>query len=179
MTEYFSLLYDILVWTGEWRVSLQDTWTISLLVTALLWGGGPEKVAISVWLIVIELGRYLSINVDDTPEAMRAVWSGVNLNYFLLDCLLLVGFIGLALVANRRYVFWIAALQVIAVMGHGTRAYSDDLAIFVYALLVMGAGWLQIFVMTAGQIAHARRERGIYADWIWQVRQPLAAQPVS
>lgn len=179
MGEFFDQLYDILRWTSEWRVSLQKTWTIALLITALLWCGGPEKVAISVWLGLTEFSRYLSINADDSPEATQALWSGVNWNFFLVDLLLLVGFVGLALFANRRYVFWIAGLQVIAVMGHGVRAYSDDLAIFVYGLIVMGAGWLQIFVMTAGQIAHVRRKRGIYADWIWQVRQPSAAQPVS
>lgn len=179
MAEFSSEIFNLVRWTSQWRVSLQETWTIILLVTALLWCGGPEKVAISVWLVLTELSRYLSINVEDTREAWQAVWSGVNSNYFLVDCLLLAGFVGLALVANRRYVFWIAGLQVIAVMGHVVRASTDDLMILVYWLMVIGPGWLQIFVMTAGQIAYLRRKRGVYADWIWQVRRPVAAQSVS
>ena len=179
MGEFFGQIYEILRMTSPWRISLQETWTIALLITALLWGGGPEKVAISVWLIVVEFSRYLSINTEKTPEATLALWSGVNWNSFLVDGLLLIGFVGLALIANRRYVFWIAGLQVIAVMGHVVRASTDDLMIFVYGLMVMGPGWLQIFVMTAGQIAHLRRPRGVYSDWIWQVRRPVAAQSVS
>lgn len=179
MADFFSQIYDILRLTSEWRVSLQDTWTIALLITALLWGGGPEKVVISVWLVLTELSRYLSINAENTLEANQALWSGVHSTYLLVDCLLLAGFVALALVANRRYVFWIAGLQVIAVMGHVIRANTDDLMIFVYGLMVIGPGWLQIFVMTTGQIAHLRRKRGVYADWIWQVRRPLAARPVS
>ena len=179
MGDFFNQVYDILRLTGEWRVSLQDTWTIALLITALLWGGGPEKVAISVWLVLTELSQYLALNVENTPEAAYAVWSGVHWTYVVVDSLLLAGFVSLALVANRRYVFWIAGLQVIAVMGHVVRASTDDLMIFVYGLMVIGPGWLQIFVMTAGQIAHLRRPRGVYSDWIWQVRRPLAAQSVS
>ncbi|KEO88240.1 hypothetical protein EH30_02345 [Erythrobacter sp. JL475] len=179
MGEFFGQIYEILRMTSPWRISLQETWTIALLITALLWGGGPEKVAISVWLIVVEFSRYLSINTEKTPEATLALWSGVNWNSFLVDGLLLIGFVGLALIANRRYVFWIAGLQVIAVMGHVVRASTDDLMIFVYGLMVMGPGWLQIFAMTAGQIAHVRRKRGVYADWIWQVRRPVPAPPVS
>lgn len=179
MGEFFGQIYEILRMTSPWRISLQETWTIALLITALLWGGGPEKVAISVWLIVVEFSRYLSINTEKTPEATLALWSGVNWNSFLVDGLLLIGFVGLALIANRRYVFWIAGLQVIAVMGHVVRASTDDLMIFVYGVMVIGPGWLQIFVMTAGQIAHLRRSRGVYADWIWQVRRPVAAQSVS
>ncbi|WP_416831245.1 MAG: hypothetical protein ACMUJI_14135 [Erythrobacter sp.] len=175
MADFFGEIFNILRWTSQWRVSLQDTWTIILLVTALLWGGGPEKVVVSVWLVLTELSRYLSINVENTPEAAQALWAGVNWNYLLVDCLLLAGFVGLALVANRRYVFWITGLQVIAVMGHVVRASTDDLMILVYGLMVIGPGWLQIFVMTAGQIAHFRRKRGVYADWIWQVRRRVAA----
>jgi hypothetical protein len=52
--------------TSLWRISLQETWTIALLGTALLWGGGPEKVVICVWLIVVEFSRYLSINTEKT-----------------------------------------------------------------------------------------------------------------
>lgn len=179
MGEFFDQIYEILRLTGHWRISLQETWTIALLGTALIWGGGPEKVVICVWLIVIELSDYLMINVEETLEANQVLWSGVHSTYLLVDCLLLAGFVALALVANRRYVFWIAGLQVIAVMGHVVRASTDDLMIFVYGLMVIGPGWLQIFVMTAGQIAYLRRKRGVYADWIWQVRRPVAAQSVS
>ncbi|MFU7527826.1 hypothetical protein [Qipengyuania sp. ASV99] len=178
MAELFGEIFNILRSTGEWRIGLQGSWTIVLLIAALLWGGGPEKAAISVWLVLTELSRYLSINTENTPEATLADWSGLNWNSFLVDGLLLIGFVGLALIANRRYVFWIAALQVVAVMGHVIRATTDDLMIFVYALMVIGPGWLQIFLLTAGQIAHVRRKRGVYADWIWQVRRPVSL-PVS
>lgn len=179
MAEFFDQILDIIRMTGQLRISLQETWTIALLGTALIWGGGPEKVVICVWLVVVELSDYLLINVEETLEARQVLWSGVHSTYLLVDCLLLAGFVSLALVANRRYVFWIAGLQVIAVMGHGIRATTDDLMVFVYGLMVIGPGWLQIFVMTAGQVAHLRRKRGVYADWIWQVRRPMAPQPVS
>ena len=169
MTEFFSALYELLRNTGLLRVSLQDTWMIVLLITAFVWGGGPEKIAIGIWLLMREIARYTAKDASKSIAATQEVWGGLNWNYFLLDCLLLVGFVSLALVANRRYVFWIAGAQVIVVMGHGVRVLSDDLTIFVYVLMVAGAGWMQIFMMTGGQIAHVRRKRGVYADWRWQV----------
>lgn len=175
MTDILNAFYELLRVTGHLRVSLQDTWMTVLLLTAFVWGAGPERVAISIWLMMHEISRYTAQDAGASLAATQAVWGDLNWNYFLLDLFLLVCFVGLALAANRRYVFWIAGAQIIAIMGHGVRVYADDITIFSYLLMVVGAGWLQIFLMTAGQIAHFRRKRGVYADWLWQVARPVRA----
>lgn len=182
MNEFFGGILEIISATYMWRFILQDTWMILLLVTALIWGGGPEKMVIIIWIIVHEVVRFLQNYVDGLNMTFEEEFAGANLVHLTGDSLLLVGFVTLALQANRRYILWIAAFQVIAIMAHGVRALNEEMTIFVYLLMVYGAGWAQIFLMTGGQIAHIRRKKGIYADWRWQVAppsRPASAQAVS
>ena len=179
MLEFFHAVFETIILTGTGRVALQDTWMIVLLVTALIWGGGPEKIAISVWIVVHEISRYLRNYADGFNMTFEEEFASVNVLSLAGDSMSLVRFVLLALQANRRYTMWIAAFQVIAMLGHATRAYSGDVTIFVYLLMTYGAGWAQIFIMTGGQIAHVRRKKGVYPDWRWQVRRARPASAIA
>lgn len=178
MLEFFRAVFDSVLGSGIWRGHLQETWSIILLCTALIRGGGPEKIAIGIWMAMLASIFYLRSYFAGS-ETVTQEWSDVAWAAFVGDSWLLIGFVALALVANRQYVFWLAGLQVIAVMAHLVRASSDELTPFVYAVMVAAPGWLQVFVMTAGQIAHARRKRGRYPDWRWQVARPAPVRTVS
>lgn len=179
MLELLAGAYDFLRISGNWRIIAQDSLTIVLLVSALIWCAKPEKFVISIWVIVNQAHAYLRNYIASTGQQSADLWTGVNLNGLASDTLLLIGFVTLALLANRQYLLWIAALQVIAILGHVVRATNDELSIFAYAFIVIGAGWLQLLVMAGGQIAYLRRKRGVYADWYWQVARPMAARPLS
>ena len=179
MYEFFTRVYEFLLWSGSWRVILQNTLMIALLVTALVWCGKPEKIVISIWVIVHEAHAYLDGYFEVQEANAMVLWSSVNQSYLLADIMLMIGFLALALNANRKYVLWIAALQVLALLAHVVRAITDELTVFVYILIVVGAGWLQLFLMLGGQIAYLRRKPGVYPDWRWQVALPGPARKVN
>lgn len=163
--------------SGNWRVIVQNNWALVLLATALVWGGRPERLAIITWWIVITTNSYLFYFLEQQGVMVRAIWLSVNWAFVFGDLLLLIGFVTLAVCANRQYLLWVAGLQIIPALAPVVRAINDDITAFVYALLTIGPGWLQIAVLTAGLIAYMRREKGVYADWRWQVARPAPAQP--
>ena len=176
MAEFWDTFWSVFG-SASLRDILQKTWIILLLITALLWGGRPERYAIGIWIIASAIAAYARTFFlpDETADQK---WGTVNELMFANDCLMLVGFVVLAVQANRRYLFWVAGLQIIATLAHAVRATTEELSVFVYLLMSAGAGWLQLVVMTGGLIAHLRREKRRYPDWRWQVARPRTAHAV-
>lgn len=178
MLEFFDAVFASFIGSGRWRAILQNSWLVVLLISAFVRGGGPEKIVICVWIFITQLNVYLH-RFFETGMSANEQWGSVNTVSLCVDALMLLCFIILAVQANRQYLIWIAALQVVATMAHGVQAVTDEMSAFVYIVLVVAPGWLQIFIMTGGQIAHARRERGVYPDWRWQVARPATIRAIS
>lgn len=147
----------------EYRSTIQIVLSWLLCLSALRWGGGPEKAVAIIWLLVFELihrGYHLFLNpvfqVDqfDTYHASQ-------------DLLVAIGFVGVALYANRIYTLWIASFQLIAFSAHLARLVADEISPIAYALLVIAPSWFQLFILWMGLVAHVRRKKefGEYRDW--------------
>ena len=169
MTDILGNFFELLALTSAWRIYLQDIWTIALLIACFIWGGGPEKASIAIWMVVFTVAGvyrdYLNSTVPQSPDFLDDIF----LPSFVPEVVVLIGYVALALVANRQYVFWLAAWQIIAVMGHVVRGLDDAISPFAYVLMYAGPGWMQIWIMTGALIIHMRREKNRYADWRWQV----------
>jgi hypothetical protein len=174
----YEVLYLIRL-AGAWRVALQVTLMIVLLVTALIWCAKPEKFVITIWVAVTQVHGYLRDFLLAGRESALDRWNEVAWSHAVADIMLLVGFVSLAVMANRKYLFWIAAIQVISTLMHVVRATNDELSPYVYIFTVVGCGWLQLLIMAGGQIAYLRRKRGVYPDWYWQVARPAPARRIN
>ena len=175
MNNVFEIFFYFLAYTSHFRAEVQDVWTVALMIACLKWGGGPEKACAAVWTVVISVFSIIRALYDGpTPngeaEAPGIAFWTVQPVSLLTDGLLFVGFLAVALLANRRYVLWVAAFQVIALFAHLLRALIADMTPFTYVFMTVAPGWAQIFIMTYGLIQHTRREPYRYADWRWQVR---------
>ncbi|WP_298471358.1 hypothetical protein [uncultured Erythrobacter sp.] len=173
MIDVLDLFFQFLVYTSHFRGELQDVWTVALMFACLRWGGGPEKIGFAVWTVLTFSSTVVRALYDGPTageaELAAALWTVQPID-LLTDVLLFVGFVAIALVANRRYIFWVAAFQVIALSAHLLRALIEGMTPFTYVFMTVAPGWAQVFIFTYGLIAHTRREPNRYADWRWQVK---------
>ena len=170
-----DLFFSFLVYTSHFRAELQDVWTVALLFACLRWGGGPEKASVAVWAVITGASSVIQAMYEGptpygAPKPNGDDYWTVEPIGLMTDGLLLVGFLAIALYANRRYVLWIAAFQLIAMSAHLLRALIVDMTPFTYIFMTVAPGWAQVFILTYALVEHARREPDRYADWRWQVR---------
>ena len=152
-----------LITSADFRESIQF-WLVALVFgSALIWGGGPEKAAATVWIVVFELSRYF------TDYFFGASIQRLSVDPFSAGRDVAAGalWIGIALYANRNYTLWIAGLQVLAMFAHLSRGLSDMMSPIAYSVMTEGPGWFQLILLGLGLIWHIRRKRkfGPYRDW--------------
>ena len=154
-------MLELLFW--ENRGVLQDALVISIALAAFLWGGGPERAVIAVWLITFELASkvmYFSFG----PQHLLLGMDPISTSQDVLAGLL---WIGIALYANRIYTLWIAAFQIWAIMAHVARGIVEGISPIGYATMFILPGWFELIIMAIGLSCHIRRKRkyGPYRDW--------------
>ncbi len=169
MTDILGSFFELLAHSSPWRGYVQDVWVLVLLVASFIWGGGPEKACITIWALVFSTSAAIREFVAENTGLSPYYLSDIYLPSFAGDLVVLIGFVGLALYANRQYVFWLAAWQIIAVMAHVVRGMDEAISPFTYVFMTAGPGWMQVWIMTGALIVHMRREPGRFADWRWQV----------
>ncbi len=162
-----------LLGSGEFRLLVQGWLVFFVCGGALIWGGGPERAAASVWLIVFELSRFVTESLFGADMQMQRV------DPFSASRDIVAGafWIGIALYANRNYTLWIAGIQVLAMFGHLSRGLSELMSPIAYAIMTAGPGWMQLILLGIGLIRHIRRKRkyGKYRDW----RTSRSTQPAG
>jgi len=148
---------------SDYRPLLQDVLTYSIFVAALIFGGGPERATIGMWMLFFEFPKFV----------YKSVWGGSfqfqSMDMFLASSDLFVGFawIWIALHANRNYPMLIAGLQLLAIAAHVARGALEVISPLAYAIMFIAPGWIQLVVMAIGIARHAKRENrfGPYRDW--------------
>ena len=155
------MIVELLTW--DFRFVLQGylAWTIG--ISALVWGGGPERAAALTWLVFFEL---LSA-MEDFLNPELQFQSQVDVYLVAVDSVAALSLITIALYANRNYTLWIAAMQVLAVAAHVASAIAEPISPVGYAVMVIAPGWMQLLLLLIGLIRHRLRERkfGKYRDW--------------
>ncbi len=154
-------MYELFL--SEYRTYAQDVLAFSLCGAALLWGGGPERVVAVTWLVVFEFGGRLYRGV--TGYGIQLV--EVDVWMATADFLAGIIWISIALYANRNYIFWIAAMQLLAMTAHVARGVAEAVSPVAYAVMVALPGWLQLLFLMIGLAMHIARKRkhGDYRDW--------------
>ncbi|MGY6551241.1 MAG: hypothetical protein ACXIT4_05010 [Erythrobacter sp.] len=148
---------------NQYRPELQYVASLVLGLAMLRWGGGPERASAAVFLGCIIAPVAVS-RMLGTEALMFSDYAGL---YVLFDALALIGFLWIALNANRNYPLWLAGLQLVAMGAHGVRAVGEVISPLAYAIMAIGPSYGQLLVMLIGLVRHIRRQRmfGIYRDW--------------
>jgi len=144
---------------GDVRVLAQLAAFASLVLAALVWGGGPERAlaAVLAWLWGADFALHPLVR---DPAAIET-------GHFVIDLVAAVGAILVALSANRTYPLWFAAFQLIALLAHLAHQTAPGVATLAYRLLSTGPSYCQIILLAFGIWAHHRRVRwfGRYRSW--------------
>lgn len=148
---------------SDYRIIAQDVFAFSLIVSAFVWGGGPERAAAATWLVVFEIGGRL----NDSLFGDELQLADIDLYWASADLVAGVCWIAIALYANRNYTLWIAAMQVLAMAAHLSRGLVEAISPIAYVAMVVAPGWCQLFFLAGGLVFHIRRKRkfGPYRDW--------------
>lgn len=153
---------------SDYRMILQDLLVAGLLISAFIWGAGPERAIIVTWVLAFEFADLIRYFVLDAGRQVAEV----DFSLAGSDLVAAIVWTLIALNANRNYPLWIAGLQVLALSAHFARVLTDIITPIAYAIMVAAPGWLQLFVLAAGLTRHVRRKKafGPYRDWRIPVR---------
>ena len=151
------------LFASEYRTVLQDILAWSVCLAALYWGSGPERIVAATWLALFEIAAKIYRSVLSEGYRLHDV------DVFLATTDVLAGaiWITVALYANRSYTFWIAGLQLLAVLAHLARGAAEMTSPIGYATMVIAPGWFQLVFLGFGLVLHFRRKKrfGAYRDW--------------
>lgn len=142
---------------------VQDVVAWTLCCAALVWGGGPERIVAATWLVLFEFATMMhDVLFGETRQLVTIDW------YFAgIDVIAGAIWITAALYANRNFVLWVAAMQILAMVAHVSRGLTEAIAPIAYIVMVIAPGWLQLLFLAIGLVRHIRRKRlhGPYRDW--------------
>ncbi|KWV91877.1 hypothetical protein [Erythrobacter sp. YT30] len=159
---------------SDYRPFIQDAVAIILIVAALIWGGGPERIFALTWLVFFEL---LDLLYQATGGGF---FQSGDIEFYIAATDLFAGLIWItcALFANRNYMLWIAAMQLLAMTAHVARGLVEAISPIAYAVMVIAPGWLQLLFFGIGLARHIQRKRkyGPYRDWRISRQWSLASQ---
>ncbi|MEM7687769.1 MAG: hypothetical protein AAF291_02005 [Pseudomonadota bacterium] len=145
------------------RSLIQDFLTCAICVAAFVWGAGPERAVILIWVVTFEI----------LMVPYRAMWGAsiqlqtIDVSFVVADLVAGILWVIVALNANRVYPLFIAALQILIVAAHMVRGVIEAISPAAYAVMFTAPGWLQLVIMAVGLSRHIQRERqyGPYRDW--------------
>jgi hypothetical protein len=155
-----------------YRVEVLHITSVILALAIWRWGAAPERWLIGIFIATMVAPLYLSrwLGLGSLAFGPYA-WIYVG-----VDLLATIGFLAVALNANRNYPLWVAGFQLVSVSAHAVRGLGDMVSPFAYLFLAVGPSYCQLLLIGAGFIRHARRERrfGSYRDWrVTRDRPPL------
>ncbi len=98
-------------------------------------------------------------------------FSALNWSLFWIDVGLFGCLAGLALVADRFWPMWLAALQLVAVASHGIRAYDPTLPPLGYWLIAGKIAYPMLMVLLLGTLRHRQRKFRGFPEYSWTIQR--------
>lgn len=123
-------------------------------VYAMRKGGSPERAA-----ALILVGLPLADLIYHALSGEQGIYHSVDIVHAGIDLVALVAIVWLALIADRFWTLWLGALQLIATLSHVIRALEVEMYPIVYAIIIRGPFWGQMFLVALGTWLYARRRR--------------------
>ena len=148
---------------NAYRGDAQHIASVLLALAIWRWGAAPER-----WLIVIFIAAMvLPVRVAEWAGIGDLVFGPNAALYVGIDLLAGVGFVAVALKANRNYPLWIAGFQLVAISAHAVKGLVDTVSPIAYLILASGPSYCQLALIFAGFARHVTRTRqfGPYRDW--------------
>lgn len=134
---------------------------IATVVFAAHKGDEPEQLVAAVLLstFVLDVGNHMLFG--------DPAWYTVNPGHLVIDAWAFLTLLWVALYANRGWPLWVAALQVLVVLGHIAKLWEMDMVRRAYWTITQMPFLFQIVVLAVGTGAHVERQRriGRYHSW--------------
>jgi hypothetical protein len=148
---------------NTYRGEVQHLTAILLAAAIWRWGAAPERWIIALFIMTM----IVPSKVFEWFDLGNLFIGPYGWIYVLLDVLAGLGFVAVALKANRNYPLWIAGFQLVAVSAHAVKGLVDAVSPIAYLILATGPSYCQLLLIFAGFVRHVRRERrfGQYRDW--------------
>lgn len=127
---------------------------------ALISGGAPERIGAAIYAA----GSFGTLAMVSAPPIR---FQGVEVGVFIVDVFVFLGFVALALRANRFWPIWVSALVGIGLAGHLAMLLHPQVIPWAYAVVLSIWSYPILAVMTAGTWLHRRRRIRTGADPSW------------
>lgn len=128
-------------------------------------GGAPERMVAAVLLFGTVATWLVAIGPSGSRAGHgRSVMDAVA----LVDCVMLVGLLGIALFADRFWPLWLTALQAFGVVGHVAKWIGGpDILPHVYKMAHAFSAYPGLMLLIAATFWHQRRLRHSGTDPAW------------
>lgn len=146
-----------------YRTDAQHIASVLLALAIWRWGAAPERWQIAIFIAAM----VVPVKVFEWLDLGNLVMGQLSWVYVTVDLLAGVGFVVVALNANRNYPLWIAGFQLVAISAHGVKSMVDSVSPLAYLVLAAGPSYCQLALILTGFARHVIRTRqfGPYRDW--------------
>lgn len=139
---------------------------IAICGYAIWRGGQPERIAGAAFLIAVAA----TVTVySDYPSRFAEVEVGV----MVIDVLLCLVLFGIAMFADRGWIFVVTGLQLATVAVHVAKLLKPDIIPVAYAVMIASFSYPMLALLAVGTFRHQRRLRRTGYDLDWSL--PLGA----
>ena len=158
----------------EYRADVQGFASWAICLSALYWGGWPERLVAIVWLFLFKI----TDGIYHQAFEVEFLFTEVDVWHASLDSVAAAAWIFIAVQSNRNYPMWIAALQILAAFAHLARGIAEPITQIAYATMAFAPAYLQLIIFAAGIVRHVMRKRkyGPYRDWRPQLATPFRSK---
>jgi hypothetical protein len=156
---------------NTYRGDAQHLSALLLAVAIWRWGAAPERWLIALFILTMIVPNKL-FEWFDLGNLFVGSYGWV---YIALDILAGLGFVAVALKANRNYPLWVAGFQLVAVSAHAVKGMVDAVSPLAYLILATGPSYCQLLLIFAGFVRHIMRERRFGQYRAWRTPLPGAA----
>ena len=148
---------------NTYRGDAQHIISVLMALAIWRWGAAPERWLIGLFVATmvfpVRLFDWFDLgNVALGPHAWACV---------ALDIAAGIGFVAVALNANRNYPLWVAGFQLVAISAHAVKVLIDAVSPLAYLILASGPSYCQLVLIFGGFVRHRMRLStfGPYRAW--------------
>lgn len=136
-------------------------------IIAIWRGGAPERWVAGLLAAALLAGHMIPYNAASSYHT-------VNWPLLWIDLSLWLSLSSVALLADRYWPMWLAALQLVALAGHGVRGYDPSIVALAYWWATNKIGWLILGGLIWGIARHAARRRAGLPEFAWTFQRDAA-----
>jgi hypothetical protein len=148
---------------NTYRGDVQHLASVILAVAIWRLGAAPERWMMAIFIAAMVLPtRLFGLLGLGNPAFGHYAWI-----YVAIDIAAGIGFVAVALNANRNYPLWVAGFQLVAISAHAVKALVDTVSPLAYLILASGPSYCQLALIFGGFVRHRMRLRvfGPYRAW--------------